>query len=328
MDENLLNCGHDIDVNKVKTIDEPIECDIPSASGFEISDERENPWMSQFDLDSSIRWETVTAQKNNFGGQRVNATSIPHEKFTGEVIDVDDTLAFQKDLFATTSDSFSLGIEKDYSARNTRMGKRPLTTTSLPMFPSPDTDSASGDWLSTNDRRHGLRGDTEPHFYNINRHDLSGINQKGFIEQNMMGKAPQNSYIASSQENIMRTFGGTPLSKALNSTHVQQGSPWTIEFLNRVREKSRLRSQSVSNEVPSPRPVSSGSTLKNTKRKSPSILEFYKYDRGSTPQKTFEQKRLKRPSRQENSLKNKKGSTVCPPSSCTPVDKRARRVGR
>lgn len=85
-----------------------------------------------------------------------------------------------------------------------------------------------------------------------------------------------------------------------------------------------MHKQSVPHDLPPPYLGSSGNTSKVTKRRSPSILEFYKYEGGSTPQKIVQEKRLRRVSQTPNSLRTKKASASCP--LLTPLDKRARRV--
>ncbi|KAK6155706.1 hypothetical protein DH2020_009954 [Rehmannia glutinosa] len=324
--DKLLGRCPDIDADMMKkSIDKSSLHDFPLTKGFEISDEREKPWMPQIDIDCSPRWRSATTSKNRFSTQSMKATGILQENFTGEVVDVEDTPAFMENFPVGNSTSFgpfALDVEKDYAARSFRMSKRPSSATNLPLFTNPtDNDSASGAWVS-GDKPQILRKEIKPHFDTINRNSISMMNQNGLVEEDMREKIPQNSYKLSFQDKGTRG-GGTPLSNALHSTQLQ-GSPWTIEFLNRIREKSRLRKQSLSYDLSSPSFGSSGNISKFTKRKSPSILEFYKYEGGSTPQKIVEQKRLKRSSQPLNSLKNEKASASCPPS-WTPVDKRARR---
>ncbi|KAI3458156.1 hypothetical protein Pfo_014819 [Paulownia fortunei] len=327
--DKLLSHCPDIDADMIKkSLDKSSLHDFPLAKGLQISDEREKHWMPRVDIDCSPRWRSATTSKNNFSRQSIKVTGILQENFTGEVIDVEDTPAFRENFSVANSTNFSqflLDDEKDYAARNSRMSKRPFCETNLSMFTNPtDSDSASGAWVSRNDKRQILREEIKPHFDTTSRNSISMTNQKGLVEEDMIEKVPKNSYKLSSQEKGTQSFGGTPLSNALHSTQLQ-GSPWTIEFLNRIREKSRLRKQSVSYDLSSPCFGSSGNTSKFTKRKSPSILEFYKYEGGNTPQKIVEQKRLKRSSQPLNSVKNKKASASCPPS-WTPVDKRARRT--
>lgn len=118
-------------------------------------------------------------------------------------------------------------------------------------------------------------------------------------------------------------FRGTPLRDALHSSHLRKGSPWTMEFLNRISEKSKLRQQSLPPET-SPCLSIRRNVSNRTKRRSPSILEFFKYQGGSTVRRIPEQKRQKTTSQSLKSFKNEKASSVA--MSCTPADKRARRV--
>ncbi|PIN17143.1 hypothetical protein CDL12_10201 [Handroanthus impetiginosus] len=319
--DKLLGHSQKIDADMMKkSIDRSSLYNFPLADALQISDETEKPCMTQIDIDCSPRWRSGTATKNHFSRQSVKVTGAPQENFAGEVLDVEDTPAFRENFSAVNSSGFSpslLDVEKDYAARNSRMGKRPFSATTLAMSTNPtDINSGSGGWVSRNNKRQILREEIRPHFDTINR-----ANER--VEEDILEQAPQNSNTLTFQKKGLQNFGRTPLSSALHSTHMQQGSPWTMEFLNRIREKSRLRKQSVSYDLSSPCFVSPGNTSKVTKRKSPSILELYKYRGGGTPQRTVEQKGLKRSSQPLNSVKNKKASASCP-SSLTPVDKRAR----
>ncbi|PIN18275.1 hypothetical protein CDL12_09056 [Handroanthus impetiginosus] len=319
--DKLLGHSQKIDADMMKkSIDRSSLHNFPLADALQISDETEKPCMTQIDIGCSPRWRSGTATKNHFSRQSVKVTGAPQENFAGEVLDVEDTPAFRENFSAVNSSSFSpslLDVEKDYAARNSRMGKRPFSATTLAMSTNPtDINSGSGGWVSRKDKRQILREEIRPHFDNINR-----SNER--VEEDILEKAPQNSYTLPFKKKGSQNFGRTPLSSALHSTHTQQGSPWTMEFLNRIREKSRLRKQSVSYDLSSPCFVSPGNTSKVNKRKSPSILELYKYRGGGTPQRTVEQKGLKRSSQPPNSVKNKKASASCP-SPLTPLDKRAR----
>lgn len=303
----------------MKSVDKSILHDFPLAKGLQVSDERENPWMPQFDIDCSPRWKSATTLKTNFSRQSTKAT--------GEVIDLEDTPAFRGKFFGANSSSFSpilLDAEKDYSATNSRMTKRPSSATNLPIFTNPiEIHAASGACAPRIDRRRIPKEETKPQFDIINRNNTSMMREKGFLKEDVV-EVPQNSYRESFQEKGTFGFGNMRLSNAVRSAQ-PQGSPWTIEFLNRIREKSRLRKQSVSCDVSSPSFGSSGNTSKLTKRKSPSILEFYKYKGGSAPQRVVEEKRRKRFSQPLDSSKTKKASAPRP-SPLTPDDKTARRV--
>lgn len=309
----------------MKSIDKSSLHDFPLAKGPQISDKSKKTWVPPLDTDSSPRWRSDTTLKNDFSRQSLKLTGIRQGDTTGEVIDVEDTPAFGEDFFLTSSSSFSptlLDVEKQYAARKPGMNKRPSSATNLPKFTNPtEFHAGSGAWVSNNDTRRILRDEIRPNCDIINGKSISMMKQQEFMEEDLIENYSQNSYQKYFQGK--GSFDGTPLSNALHSTQ-PQGSPWTIEFLNRIREKSRMHKQSFSYELPSPYLGSSGNTSKVTKRKSPSILEFYKYEGGSTPQKIVQEKRMKRFSQAVNSLKTKKASASCPSS--TPVDKRARRV--
>ncbi|CAI0403366.1 unnamed protein product [Linum tenue] len=83
----------------------------------------------------------------------------------------------------------------------------------------------------------------------------------------------------------------TPLSIATHSSEPQTSSPWTMEFLSGIRERSRLRKLSLQSDIS---PAALGYAIdvsKGTKRKSPSVVNFFKYqghhtrDRRSGPMK-------------------------------------------
>ncbi|KAL8543957.1 hypothetical protein ACS0TY_004488 [Phlomoides rotata] len=324
IDDDMVNFNY---ADIMKSIDKSSLHDFPLAKGLQISDEREKPWMPQFDIDCSPRWKSATTLKNNFNRQSTKATGILQGSSTGEVIDLEDTPAFREKFFVANSSSFSpnlLDVEKDYSATNSRMNKRPSSATNLPIFTNPiETHAASGARAPRIERRRISKEEIKPQFVITNRNNMSMAREKGFLEEDVV-EVPQNSYKQSFQEKGTQSFGGTRLSNAVHSAQ-PQGSPWTIEFLNRIREKSRLRNQSVSCNLSSPSFGSFGNTSKVTKRKSPSILEFYKYKGGSAPQRVVEEKRRKRFSRPLDSSKTKKASAPFP-SSLTPVDKTARQT--
>ncbi|GLU24245.1 hypothetical protein SLE2022_401950 [Rubroshorea leprosula] len=120
--------------------------------------------------------------------------------------------------------------------------------------------------------------------------------------------------------------GGTLLSKAILSAHPQPGSPWTIEFLNRIREKSRLRQQSLPPDTSLSDLGLFGKTSKVHKRRNPYILDFFKYQGGSTPfspQKIPEEKKRKLNQQPSSSSTDKKSSPSLPPT-WTRIAKRGR----
>ncbi|XP_074282130.1 protein SHORTAGE IN CHIASMATA 1 [Silene latifolia] len=146
--------------------------------------------------------------------------------------------------------------------------------------------------------------------------------QQEQIRTGLFEKSVKNFRASLSKEKFVPSLGETPLSKAVHSAQLQQGSPWTMEFLNRIKEKRRLRQQNQPWDTSAPPSGNQRNISKGTKRRSPSILEYYKYQGGThdnTPRKLTPQ----RLQNQHGQLSNEKPSGLRP--TWTPVDKRARR---
>ncbi|XP_047321376.1 protein SHORTAGE IN CHIASMATA 1 isoform X2 [Impatiens glandulifera] len=145
-------------------------------------------------------------------------------------------------------------------------------------------------------------------------------------EKTLHGSMPkdENFHMQSVQEKDISSYR-TPLSMAIHSNQQQQGSPWTIEFLNRVREKSRLHRQTVPCDKS---PLYFGrpdNISRGKKRKSPSILDFYKYQGGTSNRKTIEPKKQKG-SLQPSILSSNEKKSGFPNPAWTPLDKKARQT--
>ncbi|XLR25124.1 hypothetical protein HN51_071640 [Arachis hypogaea] len=114
----------------------------------------------------------------------------------------------------------------------------------------------------------------------------------------------------------MSHLGRTPLSRARWSTN-PVNSPWTTEFMNRFKEKSKLRQKSFSSGKSAPCFGYSGNTSTVSKR-SPSIIELFKYQSGETLG-NIQQKRQKQSGQSSEPVKRGKYSASLP--SHTPNDK-------
>ncbi|KAF8116779.1 hypothetical protein N665_0014s0043 [Sinapis alba] len=130
------------------------------------------------------------------------------------------------------------------------------------------------------------------------------------------------------QEEISH-FGRSPLSNAIPSPVPVQGSPWTIDFLNRVREKSIERKQQQSLQQPLPSYITPSSletrvnlNKSNIKRKSPSIIEFFKHKGGNARTRVPEERKQKRSKNSSASPQNERFGSLL--RSSTPIDKRAK----
>ncbi|XP_010521325.1 PREDICTED: uncharacterized protein LOC104800252 [Tarenaya hassleriana] len=220
------------------------------------------------------------------------------------------------------------------NADNEFLGEDFLPSTSFRHFPSSGSDAAKdiprkpktarlrSTMAEINFSSHRLTADNDPReFSHINDkhaalHDnddnFPSKRQKILLEQVLTQRSVGSTELPFREE--ISHCGKTPLSNAIHSSN-QQGSPWTIEFLNRIRERSQARQKArpafVITTLESPR-----NTMKatSTKRKSPSILEFFKHKGGKTLNNLPEEKKQKQ----------SKQSLISPLKSWTPVDKRAK----
>ncbi|KAK9094724.1 hypothetical protein Scep_026193 [Stephania cephalantha] len=125
--------------------------------------------------------------------------------------------------------------------------------------------------------------------------------------------------------NVSRQYDRTPLSKAIHSSRPPQGSPWTMEFLNKIKEKTKMHQRSLLCNNASSRLGYNDNMERFAKRKSPSILNFYRYQGGNSSNKISKQKKEMHSENSVSSSKNIMHSTALFPSS-TPVDKKAKRT--
>lgn len=116
----------------------------------------------------------------------------------------------------------------------------------------------------------------------------------------------------------------TPLSRVRRSATPLKHSPWTTEFINKVKEKSKLRQKSVLCGNSSSFFGYQGNISKASKKGSPSTLDSFRYQPSKTPGNIQEQKRQKQSGQSSNSAK--KGRYPVPISSWTPSDKRSTMV--
>ncbi|GMH29567.1 hypothetical protein Nepgr_031410 [Nepenthes gracilis] len=219
-----------------------------------------------------------------------------HEDLMGEVIDVNDKFLSGQDLpiFIKKFSPFMHEMEENPRANDSRTARR----------------------LSFG------KSNIHPDFPLIVEANTEDIDCRDImsLEADSMANFTRNFHKQLNKEGDTCRYGATLLSKAVQSSELRQGSPWTLEFLNRVREKSRCHKKSLARGAPASRLGYSGNVSRIMNRKSPSILEYYKYQGGTTPAKR--QNRHIQPS---TSLKK---ATASAPllTSWTPPDKRASRT--
>ncbi|KAK1399540.1 Protein shortage in CHIASMATA 1 [Heracleum sosnowskyi] len=260
------------------------------------------------------------------------------QNFIGEVINIDDELPGAEDSLAENFSGLSYlksNMERDSPLVFSKTARKlSFDNNTLPTFPRAaeinyDTDG----FISTTSERKILAGQEhfkEQVFQNsdeeINIEEkMFSEHQKYLLKEDIQPKSVGSTCKYSLMENNMPHYRGTPLSNAIQFAQPHQGSPWTIEFLNRVREKSKLRQKFLPPDLSGPSFGNKANILKVTKRRSPSILEFFKYQKGSNPSKKMEQKRQKRTSQPSTSYDNEKTLPSFLPA-MTPIDKRARQT--
>lgn len=264
---------------------------------------------------------------DKFGSHGNNNSKGPHRGFKGEVIEIDDDDDLAGEDFSfVPSARFSPLMEKGCSPCFHGTTKQLSTGwCSLPNFPTAAEISSDFDsWIPTKNNGHSSSEEIS-----LNSH-IDLMNNSTPLEQQQMSS--EECSIVNSPVNFSRvpfkemdpSYGRTPLSKAIFSAQPVKGSPWTIDFLNRVKEKSRLRQHSLPNISSAPCFGYSGNSSKFRKRKSPSILDFYRYQRSSTAE-SIENKGKKVSIQPSSSSKVVKTSPLSS-QTWTPVDKRSKRV--
>ncbi|KAH1075445.1 hypothetical protein J1N35_027773 [Gossypium stocksii] len=259
---------------------------------------------------------------NSLDWQNTNSFENQREELTSEVTDFADSPMSGEDFscFGNSNpfSSFVSEIEED-STRKSEIARRlSFTNGSHTVLPYVSDINIGSDMLSSvTCPREGLVG-TNPNT------DASPSNQENSIRDVLAQRfaACKGSLL----KNDVSNHSATSLSKAILSNQPQLGSPWTIEFLNRIKEKSRLRQQNLPSDTSASPLGRSGNIAKVPKRRrSPSILEFFKYQGGNTPKKILEQRKQKRPPQASSSSKNEKTSFSLTQTS-TPTDKRTRQT--
>lgn len=247
--------------------------------------------------------------------------------FVGEVIDIDDIIKFGEDTSNAGLVSFSpLKVEQGSRAGVSRSSRKLVfgssSSSDFPAQVKSDSDPwfLLGDHQSSSNKRKLDYFDSKLKNCKVYQEQPKGLLHEG-IEQNISSNPGNHPWLEKEKVQHCRT----PLWNAVHTNESLRESPWTIEFLNRIREKSRLREQSLPCGLSAIGVGSSRNIQKAAKRKSPSILEYYKYQGDGVGKRTSEQKRQKRPVQLSQSLKKEKASASILPT-WTPVDKRAKQV--
>ncbi|CAI9092212.1 OLC1v1027400C1 [Oldenlandia corymbosa var. corymbosa] len=252
------------------------------------------------------------------------------DDLTGEVIDTDVCAAFGKDVPTLKSMNISRNEAEDNLAlgASRTVNRVSFGATSLASLPTPgDIDSkynaCSPKSIIESSSRKLNTGGLGSYF---NNSEFLSKQPKGILHNDELQKTGVNSSYKPPEKMDGDHFGGTPLWNAIHSSGCQQPreSPWTIEFLNKIKEKSRKRQQSLPCGLSPPFGPSRNKSNAN-KRKSPSILEYFKYQRDGISKKSNNHKRQKHSGKPTRFYNNQKAPDSVLPT-WTPVDKRAKRT--
>ncbi|KAK7380299.1 hypothetical protein VNO78_32807 [Psophocarpus tetragonolobus] len=235
-----------------------------------------------------------------------------HEDIKGEVVDLTQSPLFDKSFAIPDSMYFTslmTETEKDQMRKNKISRKLSFDNSSHPEI------NSSKIWISSKDTLE-VDGYPEPDF----GEDVFPLNFKPGENIGLTQASLRNLEESTFKEEISH-LGETPLSLARRSASLLKNSPWTTDFINKVKEKSKLRQRSWSCENTGPYFGYPSSMSKASKRRSPSVIDFFKYQPNRTSGNVPEHKRQKQ-SGSSNSVKKGKYST----SSWTPNDKKSTKI--
>ncbi|XP_054806325.1 protein SHORTAGE IN CHIASMATA 1 isoform X2 [Prosopis cineraria] len=246
------------------------------------------------------------------------------EDVTGEVVDLTEEAPLNKKFsFVADSENFPGAnfmnfpdlmseIEQEQIQNNIRR-RLSFGKLSQPEF-------KSNIWKPSNHTRGEVENIPEPVF----GMDVSTLNAKHSerMSDEDLAPASKRNLQGSPFQKEMSHLGGTPLSRALHSASPLKNSPWTIEFINRIKEKSRLRQKALSCHKSVSCFGYSGSTSEVVNRRPPPPPpEFFAYQ-GSRTENIPKHKRQKQCVQPLKPAKNGKHSASMLPT-WTPNDKRA-----
>ncbi|KAJ4907522.1 shortage in chiasmata 1 [Raphanus sativus] len=239
--------------------------------------------------------------------------------FKGEVINIENNKFLEEDFppspaynrYSPTVSHVAEDPRKSKSAR-----KLSFSGSIQPIFPT----SAE---INFNSERLPTESTTPSRGYVDN---FPAKRQRTLLEEVLTRRSAVSTTDHPFQEEISH-FGGSPLSNAIRSPDPVQGSPWTVDFLNRVRERSteRKQKQSLPSYItPSSLEARGDPKKPNIKRKSPSMLEFFKHKGGNARSRVPEERKQKRFKNSSASPQNERFDSIL--RSTTPIDKRAKQT--
>ncbi|CAN1180650.1 Protein SHORTAGE IN CHIASMATA 1 [Linum perenne] len=266
-----------------------------------------------------------------------------HKGLKGVTIDLTCSPSPDKEVpSVTNSSNFSWMCEEDQDFTTKPRAARKLSYKGNSMFTFPTASEINSEpdrWASFKDHGQSLQDNHGCFDFDNNQEKVPSELRNEFlreipVQRNAgtparfpMKEMPYDSPASLSKDvhSSQPVSGETPLSRAIHSSQPQAGSPWTIEFLNRIREKTRLRKLSLPNDASPAAPGSKTETSRHTKTRSPSVLDYFKYQGGRTPERKPGPMKQKLPIRSSISSRTERVIASLSPVH-TPIDRRAKQT--
>lgn len=269
----------------------------------------------------------ISMMSNHDGNDKVGR-EYPNEDFSDEVIDHGYTLDEMLPCKSKTSSFFRRSESKSEPAIRSSppTNREAFNTNSHCTFPtSAEINHEKNKWTYLKDQNLTLDDKIfENTAINSGKNDIH-FKQQDYLKKDVIQDCTRNILGLSTQERLPPLYGESPYPSPNQSTRPQQFPGWTIEFLHRVKKKSRGHQQTLSCNTC----LNCTRSLKNkdppSRRRSPSIFDSYRYQGSTQTKQTVKQKWRKDIKVQLNSNNEEKKSSLINPT-WTPIDKRARQV--
>ncbi|KAF9600013.1 hypothetical protein IFM89_002486 [Coptis chinensis] len=265
-----------------------------------------------------------TSMMDNLAKKTRNGINRSENGYNGEVVNLDNNNLVDED-FCIEENSLLRRLEKrknpvvgsSSSARRLSFG-----TDKYPDFPSIE-EINSGIWNCLKNQNRKFTGNFDLTNIDSDKEDMLPLKTRG---EPLMEKTTQRSKSNSLRQNVTRPYGIMPSSEVTHSPGLQQQSPWTTEFLNKVKEKSRMHQEALLSHNAATLCGYPNQIENTAKRKSPSTLDGYRYQGGSNSKKAIKRQWHKRFIPPPTASRTGKASESLS-QTWTPIDKRARQLG-
>ncbi|CAH8383611.1 unnamed protein product [Eruca vesicaria subsp. sativa] len=251
--------------------------------------------------------------------------------YKGEVINIEDSKFLKEDFPPSPGYNRYSPVVSDVDDQRKSKSARKLSFSESiqPIFPTSAEINFSSERLPTENDYRNVSTSSSPSRGYVDNYPAK--RQRTLLEEVLTRRSAVSTTDHPFQEEISH-FGRSPLSNATPSPDPVQGSPWTIDFLNRVREKTieRKQQQSLQQSLPSYITPSSLETRgrnlnkSNIKRKSPSVIELFKHKGGNARSRVPEERKQKRSKNSSASPQHERSDSLL--RSFTPIDKRAKQT--